>query len=74
MLQEAADHGAQSDHHGDESQGVAESELDGLEHLVGRHAGGQAQGHGGDQQRQKRVQLDYQNQNQKKGDRGYRQE
>ena len=61
VLQEAPDHGAQPDYHGDETQRVPEAALNGLENLVGRHAGGEAHGHAGEQQRQERVQLDGQN-------------
>ena len=47
VFQEAADHGAQAEHHGDESEGVAEARLDGFQHFVRRHAGGQAHRHRG---------------------------
>ena len=62
VFQEAADHGAQPDHDRDESEGVAEARLDGFQYLVRRHAGGQAHGHGGNQQREKGVQLHGQDQ------------
>ena len=64
VLQEAADHRAQSDHHRDEAESVAEAALDGLQHLVRRHTRRQPQRHAGDQQRQEGVQFHHQDQNQ----------
>ena len=74
VFEEAADHGAQPDHHGDESQGVAEAGLDGLQHLIGRHAGRKPQRHAGDQQRQEGVQLHHQNEDEEKNDSGHGQD
>ena len=69
VLEEPADHGAQADHYGDESERVAESELDGLEDFLRSHSGCQSQGHAGDEQSQERVQPHRQNQEQEEGDR-----
>ena len=70
ILQVAADHGAQPDHHGDEAQGVAEARLNGFQHLVGRHSGGEAQRHAGEQQRQEGMQFDHQDQKKQHRDGG----
>ena len=74
MFEETADHRAQSDHDDDEAQRVAEAGLDRLEDLFRRHVRGQAERHAGEQQRQKRVQLYGEDQDQEQRDRNDRKE
>ncbi len=57
VFEKASDHRAQPHHHGDESQRVAESKLDGFENFLRPHSGGQPQRHAGDEQGEERVQL-----------------
>ena len=66
IFQIAADHGSQPYHHRDETEGFAESGLNGSEDFVGGHPGGEPERHGGKQQREKRIQLHRQDQNQQK--------
>ena len=74
MFEEASDHRAQSHHHYNEAERIAETGLDGLENFFRGHVRGEAERHARQKQRQEGMQFDGEDQDQKKDDRNCRKE
>ena len=69
VFEEAADHRAQTDYHGDESERIAEAGLNRFQRLLRSHPRCQSQRHAGQEQRQKGVQPHREDQKQEQSDR-----